>query len=159
VDRELAASSRVTGSAKRAESAFRADPGDWLPLPARRRGLGQWTVTLHGPVLSRTVACRLGNPWVVRDGVWRSLAWHPEPEREDAVPFERLLPSFRGEVGVETAADDHVLVHVRGRYRPPGGLVGAAVDSGLRRVANQTAQRFVDEIAARLVTEQQAGVP
>jgi hypothetical protein len=145
----------VPGSAKRAEAAFRSDPGDWLPLPARRRGLGQWTVTLHGAALSRTVACRLGNPWVVREGVWRSLAWHPEAEREDAVPFERLLPSFRGEVGLELE-DGAVLVHLRGRYHPPGGLVGAAADSALQRVANSTAQRFVDEVAERLSAPHEA---
>jgi hypothetical protein len=147
--RKLLVQSRVPASLRVAARAFRADPGDWLPLPARRRGLGSWTVALHAAPLARTVSCAVGDPWVVGNGTWRSVQWRPEPQLRDALPVERGLPTFAGELGL-LDDDGTPYVVLRGRYRIPGGAWGRPLDLLLAPVARHTAARFAADVAGRL---------
>lgn len=133
-----------------ADAVFSADPGAWLPDPARPRGADCWTVGVGPGPVTRSVACRVGTVWRTADGTWRSIRWHPEDEPGDLAPVPGGLPTFQGELGLLEREGDPELV-LRGFYRPPGGWLGGLADvTVLRTVAPATARRFLDDIAGRL---------
>jgi hypothetical protein len=133
--------------------AFVGDPGRWLP-DAAHSGPDTWTMTLRAGAWAHRVETQLGDPW--RSGLsrWRSLSWDPVPSDDrDGWPVGRLLPSLDGELGLYTSDGDITLV-LDGRYRPPGGAVGAAIDRvALHRVARGTTERLLSDIAGHLVAE------
>lgn len=150
--RPLAHEVALEGPADRLLETFRSDPRTWLPAPARPAGPGAWTVDLAAGPLHRAVVVRVGRPWVLGASVWRTVTWDPQADEGDIGPLDRLLPTFEGEIGV-VAGDYRVLLRLRGGYRPPGGLLGAAVDAAvLHRGAADTASRFCADVAARLKT-------
>lgn len=102
-----------------------------------------------GP-FTRSVACRVGPVWQIGDTTWRSVSWEPQPERGDIVAADRLLPVFRGELGLRVDNDGLVL-SLHGVYEPPAGRLGTAVDAAaLHQVAQTTADRFLTDIARNL---------
>jgi len=118
--------------------------------PARRRGINRWTIELAAGPVSRSVACQVGSVWRVDDTIWRSVSWQPQPERADLVAVNRLLPTFRSELGLRTHRDILSLT-LRGAYAPPAGRLGAAADAAaLHRVAQHTGERFLADVAIRL---------
>ncbi len=78
------------------------------------------------------------------DQPWR-LHWKPK-----AGPY----PEFDGELTVR--ADENYetsQLELRGSYRPPGGVLGAAFDATIgRRIATVTAQALLERIASELET-------
>lgn len=136
----------VTGAADDLARRLRADPSSWLPPPAYPVGAAVWVVTLRGGPVPRRVRCRVGEPVVEVGGVSREVEWHPAPGGTTAA---LLLPILRGELGL--LVGEVPTVFLTGTYRPPGGAVGAELDArGLRRVAESTARRFVDEVCRGL---------
>jgi hypothetical protein len=126
------------------------DPGSWLP-DARRVGHDRWTFTVNAGRFARTVEARLGQPWWSQSTLWFALSWEPRSSADEPGKVSRLLPSFDGEVGLHTGGSSASLV-LDARYRPPGGHLGAALDSvALHRIARGTAERLLADIAARLV--------
>jgi len=88
--------------------------------------------------------------WRAGDAAWRSVTWEPQPEPEDVVAVDRVLPVFRGQLRMETLGDDALLL-LRGSYNPPASFIGAAADAvALHRVARTTAEHFLAEVARRL---------
>lgn len=141
---------RVNAAVGSVDSLLGADPGRWLPAPARRGGLDRWWVTLHAGPLARTVVCRVGPVWRVDRGLWRGVEWMPAPERHEALPVHRWLPALRGELGLRGDEGLAVLV-LEGLYEPPPGRIGDTADAaGLHRVATATAVRFLGDVAERL---------
>jgi hypothetical protein len=135
-----------------AQAAFRADPGGWLPRPARPRGPGRWSVTLRAGPLARTVACEVGPVWEIDYVPRRRLSWAAEDESGEALPLGGALPVLHGELALEVVDGRPELV-LTADYVPPGGALGAAADrAALHRVAVGTARRFTSEVIDRLVS-------
>lgn len=128
-----------------------APPDRWLPEGSVVGGPDVWSVPLRGAVLQRSVACTVGPPWRTGDGVWRALSWGPLPEEGDVAPMERLLPSFRGELGVAQVHRSGPSLVLAGTYEVPAGAVGELVDAVmLRRVAQRTGTGFLIGISRNL---------
>lgn len=156
--RGLRVSLPLTGRGPVVPSLVLGDPERWLPPPARRCGIDGWTVLLVAGRLRRSVTCHVGATWQDGGAAWRSVAWVPRPEREDVLAAERLLPAFRGELGIIVDEAGGVL-RLEGSYTPPVGRLGAAIDAAiLHRVASGTAQHFLADIQARLGSTAPASV-
>jgi hypothetical protein len=139
----------VAGHPDGLRAAFVADPGRWLP-DARCTGSDRWTMTVRAGQLSRTVTARVSAPWRAGQTHWRSLSWDPTGEDVEPIPVERFLPTLDGELGLHLAPAGASLM-LDSRYRPPGGAVGAALDSvALHRVARATLDRLLADVATRL---------
>ena len=137
----------TAGTPAALSNVFTGSPGRWLP-DAEPHETGCWTMCLHGGALARSVRARVGSPWSSGRTLWRSLTWDPAEGASDSLA--RLLPACDGELGLHRL-DDLVTVIFDGRYRPPGGQLGAAMDTlGLSRVAQGTVDRLVADVAARL---------
>jgi hypothetical protein len=134
-------------------TAFGGDPLRWLPQ-ARREGPGRYVMVLHAGALTRAVTARLGQPWRAGSTQWRAVTWDPLAEVGEPAPTERFLPSFDGELGLHLQRGGRITLILDGRYRPPGGALGAAADVALlHRVARSTTERFLEDVAARLAAE------
>lgn len=135
---------------ERAASVLLDAPDRWLP-DARRAGSEMWLVTLEGPAIDRVVEMTIGAPWHTSEGIWRRLAWTPEPHDADVLPMERLLPAFTGELGVHRAQDGNASLVLTGSYEVPGRRLGEMVDAVLLgRVARMTSTRFLAGISSAL---------
>lgn len=132
-----------------------ADPQLWLPGEGRPAGLDRWWIPLRLGNVTRTVLCDVGSPVTTGTTVWRRLAWSPVAEHGDALPIQRLLPRFDGEIGL--SRDPSTLI-LHGRYDVPFGHVGEALDGlVLHRAARRTAMHLLGEIADRLTTAMPTG--
>lgn len=131
----------VFGDAGELTAVFMGQPRHWLPGGVEAGGL---VATLRASGVTAKVTCQVGVPWRRRNAVWRSLSWDP-------VTLGRLLPSFDGELALVSTARG-VSLALDGRYVPPGGKVGAGLDTaGLTRVAESTAANLLVDIAVRLL--------
>jgi hypothetical protein len=144
--RDLLASRPLAGDAEQLTVAFRGDPAGWLPeltRPGERPH--EWQVYVWGGQLGVLVDLTLGGP-VHRDAVtWRMARWEPGPPR----PLR--VPSFDGDLGLRSEPDGSATLVLRGRYQPPGGVLGRAADRlVLHRLARATAHQLLADIAARL---------
>lgn len=143
----------VVGDPASLTRAFEGDPARWLPA-SRRTGPDQYIVVLRAGAMNQYVAAMVGSPWRSGATRWRSLSWEPTGVDRSARAVDRLLPSLDGELGLNIEAHNRVTLIFDGRYQPPGGAVGTAVDVvALNRVADATIQRLVSDITARLSAE------
>lgn len=140
----------VSGDPDALAEAFAGDPGRWLP-DVRHAAPDAWRVRVRAGAFSREVAVRVGDPWGGAATRWRSLTWEPVPETGTPGLIDRLLPSLEAELGLHRHGASSVTLMLDGRYQPPGGVVGDAVDAvAMGRVADATVARFVADVAARL---------
>ncbi|MBS3939608.1 MAG: hypothetical protein KG028_01485 [Actinobacteria bacterium] len=139
----------VQGDPSATLAAFRDEPIRWLP--AGRRGERGLTATVRAGGISRSVLVRVGDPWVVGATHWRSLRWDPLGDDEGPGRTDRLLPAFDGELGLHVLEQGRITLILDGRYVPPGGSVGAAIDGvAMGRVAQRSLERFLEDLAANL---------
>lgn len=163
----------VQGDAPATLAAFRDEPIRWLPEGRlTERGL---TSTVRAGGMSRSVLVRVGDPWVVGATHWRSLRWDPVNDEDGPGRTDRLLPAFDGELGLHvldagshagptmpgahpgSAKPGRITLILDGRYVPPGGSVGAAIDGvAMGRVAQRSLERFLEDLAANL--QERAGL-
>lgn len=130
--------------------ALAEDPGRWLP-DSRQAGEGRWTTVVHGAGVARTVVVRVSDAWQAGSTVWRTFSWDPVVTADDPERVVRYLPRLDGELGLD-AVEDRASLVLDARYLPPGGPVGATVDAlALHRVARGTVERFLADIAERLL--------
>lgn len=133
--------------------AFESDPARWLP-GSRRTGPDGFVITLRAGTFTQQVSASVGAPWRAGSTRWRSLSWEPAGDAGGARGVERLLPSLDGEVGLHIESGRRVTLVFDGRYQPPGGAVGTAVDVvALSRVADATIRRLTTDMVARLSAE------
>jgi hypothetical protein len=149
---QVSAFQPVQGRPALLREPFLGEP-DWLPQ-ANQIGEGRWTMRVRGGRVSRQVVVQVGDPWTAGSTTWRALSWDPveldESERASSRLTDRLLPSFDGELGIDLREHASSLV-LDGRYQPPGGRVGAAIDSvALHRLARTTVERLLADVAAAL---------
>lgn len=134
-----------------AVAAFRGDPQLWL-RGVRHVGPERWVLHVGPPGWDRPVALTVGRPWEVGRTWWRSFCWEPTVGSEAAVT--RLLPRLDAELGLAVRPGGHATLVLDGRYDPPGGRLGDAVDAAvLGRVAAATAERLLRDIAGALHDE------
>lgn len=148
----------VQGDPSATLAAFRDEPIRWLP--AGRLGERGLTSTVRAGGMSRNVLVRVGDPWVVGATHWRSLRWDPLGDDEGPGRTDRLLPAFDGELGLHVLEQGsppgptkpgRITLILDGRYVPPGGSVGAAIDGvAMGRVAQRSLERFLEDLAANL---------
>jgi hypothetical protein len=142
----------VPGEPSELREAFVGDPGRWLPS-VRQVGPDRWVVLVTGWQIVRPVEVHLGTPWRTGKSCWRSLSWDPTAGSVGEGPAAKLLPALDGEIGLHELGGCATLLF-EGRYRPPGGPVGAAADAvALHRVAQTTIERLLADITARLCAE------
>jgi hypothetical protein len=140
----------VVGDVNGLVGAFEDDPRLWLP-DARREGADHWLLDVRAGAFSRTVRAYVGAPWRAGPTYWRTLSWDPVGGDHEPVSVERVLPSMDGELGLHVDLAGGTTLIFDGRYQPPGGLVGAAVDAvALNRVARHTVERFLEQVGALL---------
>lgn len=132
-----------------AVSAFRGEPRLWLP-DARHVGPDRWVLPVGPPAWTRPVTLTLGNPWQVGRTWWRSFCWEPTVSANDTTAA-RLLPRLDAELGLAVRPTGHATLLLDGRYDPPGGRLGDAVDAvALGRVATATVERLLRDITQRM---------
>ena len=65
-----------------------------------------------------------------------------------------LFPAMEAELAIYPLSRDETQIELRGRYRPPFGPVGGALDSLVgHRVAEASVHRFVTDVATQLRAE------
>lgn len=132
------------------EAALLRDPGSWLP------GLAQ-AATEHGDALltevgfgdtvrvERTVAMEFSEPIRVAGKMMLPVKW-------TAAKRAGLFPALEADVEVAGLGPARTQLSLSGRYDPPLGAVGRAIDRALfHRIAEATIKDFVDRLAARLL--------
>ena len=141
----------MTGDPLALVAAFEGDPETWVRGSRRDGTADRWLVVLHAGALHRTVRLHVGDPWRAGSVRWRSLSWDPVGAGGDTAATDRLLPSFDGELGLHLGGDRRATLVLDGRYQPPGGRFGSAVDTiALHRLARSTATSLVATTAATL---------
>jgi hypothetical protein len=137
----------LNGDAPAIVARFTTDPSRWLPH-ARRVGPDRWSVPVAGLGIDRPVELAVGTPWSLGGTWWRTFSWRPLPSPGDPVPVDRLLPVLDAELGLVVQGARHLTLVLDGRYHPPGGAVGAAIDAvALGRVARRTVESVLETIA------------
>ncbi len=143
----------ASGNAQALARAFAGDPQRWLP-DARREGVDTWRIRVHAAGLSRAVVVTVGDVWQAGSTRWRTMRWDPVLDDGQPGAIDRVLPSFDGELGLGRIRPGACTLVLDGRYAPPGGAVGAALDTvALHRVARWTTERLLADIAAGLSAE------
>jgi hypothetical protein len=150
MSRTIRAFQPLSGDPAFAISTFTDDPERWLPH-ARHVAPQSWDLQVGAGGFDRPVRVTVGAPWNMGRTWWRSWSWSPLAETRDPVSLERLLPDLDAELGLAVAEDGQLTLVLDGRYRPPGGRVGDALDAvGMGRVARRTLERLLAAIADRL---------
>jgi hypothetical protein len=139
-----------------ATAIFTGDADRWLPR-ARHIGPSRYAIEVGTDNLERPVTVTVGDPWHVGSTWWRTCSWEPIASSGDTTPVTRLLPTLDAELGL-TVRDGRATLLLDGRYDPPGGRLGEAVDAvALGRVARVTVERLLAEVARRIATEHLVG--
>jgi hypothetical protein len=127
----------------RADAVVASDPASWLPRPCRVAGPDRWIVSLRlGPVRRPTII-ELGPARIDQNETGRSVQWETSRESGDILPYEFLLPAFRGSL-----VGDATTLRIDGSYDPPAGPLGRVADLVLSRFAGRTVRRLLDDVAA-----------
>lgn len=131
-----------------AVAVFRDDPQLWLP-DGRHAGPDRWVLSVGPAGFSHPVTLTIGSPWQVGRTWWRSWCWEPLGGTEGSP--NRLLPRLDAELGLAVRPNAHATLILDGRYDPPGGRIGEAVDAvALGRLATSTADRLLRDISVPL---------
>lgn len=139
----------VKGDPAALHRVFADDPGVWLP-DSRQLGGDRWHTVVHGAGTTRPVVARVNQVWRSGSTLWRTVSWLPVVDQREPDRIARYLPTMDGELGLSAAGGQSSLVF-DARYQPPGGPLGATLDTfALHRVAQGTADRFLADIAAAL---------
>lgn len=103
-----------------------------------------------GPRLTgyaKEVRLDIGVPEVHRSGLIYPIRW-------TATGAEALFPVLNAELILSHVGPDHTRMSFEGTYEPPLGALGRVVDRVLLgRVAESTVKRWVDQLAAALVSD------
>jgi hypothetical protein len=98
-----------------------------------------------GGRVSKQVEVRLGSPISIRSVTFLPLTWR-------ATGPGRLFPSLDADIEVAPLGPSRTQVALSGRYKPPLGWVGLALDRALlHRVAEATVKDFVEKAGEEIV--------
>jgi hypothetical protein len=143
----------------RVEGVLLATPARWLPGLARiaaTRGeglLAEVGIGPLGPRLGVPVTVELGDPVRFPGKMLLPMTWEP-------VKGGGLFPSLDADLELGPLGPERTQLAISGRYQPPLGRVGRAVDRGLlHRVAEATVKDFLDRVAEAIQTRVDAAAP
>jgi hypothetical protein len=130
-----------------AEEGLMAEPEVWLPGVAREAQdmgehlLGQVGFSLDDDRrVSKDVHIDLGPSFRMPGKTLLPLSWK-------ATGPERLFPSLDADLEIAALGRSRTQLSISGRYRPPLGVVGKALDRVLlHRVAEATIKDFLDRV-------------
>jgi len=129
------------------EWALLATPEHWLPAlvgDAATRGEGLLAEVGIGPPSRRVglpVTVRLGDPVRFPSKTLLPMTWEP-------VKGGSLFPTLDADIEVGPLGPQRTQLSINGRYQPPLGRLGRAVDRALlHRVAEATVKDFLDRVA------------
>jgi hypothetical protein len=140
--------------------ALRADPLGFFQratteATTRARGLvttlrvkvGSLDVGADAVVVVRSVVEEPSAPGIHAPRTRLAIEW-------SAAQAAALFPSMTAELSIYPLSKDETQIDFSGRYAPPLGLFGEAVDALVgHRVAEASVHRFVEDLAARLREE------
>lgn len=140
----------VAGDPEELRDIFSQDPPLWLPDGTPLAEDRSAVVLYDAAGSARTVVATVGQPWTSGRTLWRPLSWEDVGDGDAREGDAVVPPALDGELGLYTAGDAASLV-LDARYpTPPRQRVGAEELSSLRRVAQSAANRFLEEVVARL---------
>lgn len=151
--RELRTFQPVEGIAAALTAAFAQEPARWSPASSADPSDPSCGLVLdvHAGSLVRRVRATFGPPWHVTRTSWRSISWEPVTVSDEQTSINRMLPALDGELGIHVDESGRATLVLDARYLPPGGFLGAAADAvALHRIARQTGQRFLEDVAVGL---------
>lgn len=136
-----------------AETALLDQPEAWVPGLARAaedRGeslLAEVGFSVDsGHRVDKQVEIEFGDPYRIPAKTLLPMAWH-------ATGPEQLFPSLDADLEVAAMGPNRTQLSVSARYRPPGGVVGRALDRALlHRVAEATVKDFLDRVGETLIS-------
>jgi hypothetical protein len=134
-----------------AETALLAQPEAWVPGLARAaEDRGEHLLAEVGfsvddeHRVDKQVEIEFGEPYRIPAKTLLPMAWH-------ATGPEQLFPSLDADLEVAAMGPNRTQLSVSARYRPPGGVVGRALDRALlHRVAEATVKDFLDRVGETL---------
>ena len=139
----------VAGDPEELRDIFSQDAHLWLP-DGRQLSEERSAVVVHGADSARTVVVTVGQPWTAGRTLWRALSWEAFGDADSRRDVVAVPSTLDAEIGLYTAADAASLV-LDGRYPlPPRQRIGTEELSSLQRVAQSAANRFLEEVVARL---------
>lgn len=135
--------------------------GELVPGPPESDDKPVFEVAVGGTIVERPVEFEVGEYVEVVEPIAAGVV----PVRVHAVEEPGWFPALDAEISVVSIAPASVEVALEGRYSPPGGIVGATIDTViLHRVASAAVDRWFEGFVARLQRESAAmdamlGVP
>ena len=150
----------ITRPYEEVRDALRSDPLGFFQratteATTRARGLvttlrvkvGTLDVGADAVVVVRTIVEEPSAPGIHAPRTRLAIEWQ-------AAQAAALFPSMTAELSVYPLSKDETQIDFYGRYTPPLGLVGEALDAIVgHRVAEASVHRFVEDLAARLRQE------
>jgi hypothetical protein len=129
------------------ERELLSDPGAWVPGLARdAEHQGEHLLAEVGFAvdadrrLDKQVEIVFGEPYRIAGKSVLPMQWR-------ATGAESLFPSLEADLEVAALGANRTQLSMSARYRPPGGVVGRALDRALlHRVAEATAKDFLDRV-------------
>jgi hypothetical protein len=133
------------------EARLLEDPGSWVPgIAEGAETRGERLLAEVGfPVsderrVAKGVEIELGKPYRVPSKTILPLTW-------TATGPEALFPALEADLEIAALGAERTQLSISGRYRPPLGLLGRALDRALlHRVAEATVKEFVDAVGRAL---------
>ena len=134
--------------AEAVEGLLLGDPAAWLPTIASEAtdhgGELLAEVGLDGGLLTREVRVDVGEPVRLEGSVLLPVTWR-------AARLEALFPVLEADLQVAAIGPRRTQLSLNGRYQPPLGAVGRALDRTLlHRIAEATVRDFLERIAVRV---------
>ena len=133
------------------ETALLAEPEAWVPGLARAaEDRGERLLAEVGFAVDdehrvdKQVEIEFGEPYRIPAKTLLPMAWR-------ATGAEQLFPSLDADLEVAAMGPSRTQLSVSACYRPPGGVVGRAIDRALlHRVAEATVKDFLDRVGETL---------
>ncbi|HEX9122346.1 MAG TPA: hypothetical protein VF984_03155 [Actinomycetota bacterium] len=133
------------------ESRLLEDPGSWVPgIAEGAESRGERLLAEVGFPMSaerrvaKSVEIELGTVYRIPSKALLPLTWK-------ATGSEALFPVLEADLEVAALGPERTQLSISGRYHPPLGMVGRALDRAmLHRVAEATVKDFVDGIGQAL---------
>lgn len=137
--------------AVRVEQVLCESPASWIPgLADEANERGEYLLAEIGlgdrARLTRRVVVEIGEPMRFPSRTLIPLRWRP-------ASGAGLLPALDADLEVAALTADSTQLSMSGRYTPPLGAVGSAIDRAfLHRVAEATVKDFLDRAGSMLTT-------
>jgi hypothetical protein len=134
--------------AEQVERLILGDPAAWLPSIAGQAtdhaGVLLAEVGVESGRLTREVRVDVGEPVRLEGSVLLPVTWR-------AARLEALFPVLEADLQVAAVGPRRTQLSLNGRYQPPLGAVGRALDRTLlHRIAEATVRDFLERVAARV---------